>query len=339
MKNRKWTTAWTALVIVALLSGCGNETGDDTPVSVPTNVDLQPSEAPGTYADTEEELKTGEYTLWTGTYTLYYKEQVYAFTAEEKEYDASSNLILEGSIGGWDGWRLDAALNGELDIESWTRWEYDENGKVTKGYTYSSRDEIDDDAAISWVEYEYDASGNLIKETPSDAWTVEYEYDASGNLTRRATIFGWSEYEYDTSGKLIRETSGDEDGTHFWTEYEYDASGNLTIELTAANGLTEYEYDTSGNLTKIMSGIGEWIEYEYDESGNSVKVTFSNGTSIECEYAVSDNCPPVISDSISSGIWGSLYAKVMDNPVKITCYDNNDNVYSIWEWTSEIIIK
>lgn len=353
MKYSKWRMLLTALCMAAVLAGCGSETGGDTHASAPGDASQGSSAASGTDSgstetpdsempldqennvdsDIKEESKIGEYTLWSGIYTLYGGDQVHSGILEEVGYDASGEMIFEGysygltyalSNSSWDDY-VRSQWNGyDVFIPNWIKYDYDEYGNVTKSTVLSSHDIMNDDDVTEWREYEneYDAQGNLIKKTRIRTWSEwggysespkgldeYYEYDASGNLTRES-YGGWEyEYEYDASGNLIRRTDVTEGRANSSWLFEYDVSGNLTrYRLGYGSGefikTKEYEYDASGHPIRATlpqsysDADGE--EYEYDASGNLTKIKSVSGESgavsswIEFEYAASDTRPPEI---------------------------------------------
>lgn len=191
-----------------------------------------------------------------------------------------------------------------------TEYEYDENGKKTKGKVtlYS-----EDNSISSVTEYEYDVYGNEVKEIyilynddDSELYAYEseyyYEYNDDNLPLKKSCDYADNtgrsicEYEYDTNGNKVKETdnSYDADGSIISSSIcEYDADGNIIREVfdLFTVSIYEYSYDDYGNETKCVHyedgniDFYKETEYTYDSNNNVIKaVQYNEDGSVNSSY-------------------------------------------------------
>ena len=143
--------------------------------------------------------------------------------------------------------------NGNGEIESYTIYTYNKDGKFLSYEEYDGNSELKGKA-----ESAYDEKGREIENVI---------YDGNGEIYIR------SEFEYNDKDQMIKETDYDAEGeiTAYFT-YEYDSNGNnIHSENTTADGFlsmtSDKEYNDHNKLIKnhrIFYGHSEWtIVYEY----------------------------------------------------------------------------
>lgn len=165
--------------------------------------------------------------------------------------------------------------------------EYDENGNVTKSFTYS------DGSMGDGYETEYDAAGNKVKETQYEGGFLSYimTYDENGNPKDQTwyDLYGEVSYyetallEYDQTGNVEWIIwSGEEEYNTIKIQKLYDEAGNLLAVYRYGWGdslLAGYEYQQDGQIAKITSYNGDQVlqrtDYTYitTESGESYTAT------------------------------------------------------------------
>ncbi|MBS6397789.1 MAG: hypothetical protein KH452_11690 [Clostridiales bacterium] len=109
---------------------------------------------------------------------------------KEFEYDESGNLIKQ----------IDLGNNGE--VEGWTTFEYDENGKEIMTHVFNSTGDEPNTYELCQWKYEYDEEGRVIKEWKEGTEHggkyehYEYEYDEYGNVCKKKDLGMNEMYEY-----------------------------------------------------------------------------------------------------------------------------------------------
>lgn len=174
------------------------------------------------------------------------------------------------------------------DMEFYTEYEYDDEGKVVKEKVVAGD-------MSGTLEYTYDENGNQILEisrTPVGDGSIESSYDRNGNLIKRVIknekgdVESTEEYEYDDNDNKVKYVLTTDVYTDT-TEYIYEGS-NLVREVNydeeGEQAAIDYEYDGNNNLVKITESgyLGNTVtENEYDEYGNIVKTTVSSDGAVD----------------------------------------------------------
>lgn len=224
-----------------------------------------------------------------------------------EEYDAEGNLLVKYTYepiykGSWlretredgTGRVFKVIYYNEYDeLDSWTDWQYDEDGKTARGIDYDR-----DGKVTGWTERRYDENGNLIEEAVYNGdgkpkLYTETRYDKNGNeiaSTKKlyengnilketyrtdnyssnkdfwydedGVVQGWFESQYD-SDHAVKYITYDKDGTvKKWTEYKYDENGEQI-------GWRDYQYNENGERIgwRDYDGNGDLVQ-EYLENGN-----------------------------------------------------------------------
>jgi YD repeat-containing protein len=148
-------------------------------------------------------------------------------------------------------------LVGEYDYTTaTTKYEYDNNGFVSKISYYNSKGDYTSDYAA--VKYKNDARGNVIETIYLDADGANYyesvtknEYNEKNQMTRTA--------EYDLDGNLY-----DAYGYGASSNYIYDSKGNVIETRT---------YDDQGQLIADYTAI---TKYTYDVNGDIIQTAYFN---------------------------------------------------------------
>jgi YD repeat-containing protein len=207
----------------------------------------------------------------TSRYEIFYKD----FTCDSRgnitetvDYDKNGKIVEN-----WDGTafirntfndknqRIESSsydIKNQLVDESvsTTKYEYDNNGYVSKISYFDNEGEYDTDYAPI-IKYKNDARGNVIETTylsedGSNYYETitKYEYNDKNQLTRTA--------EYDLQGNLY------DSGYGASTENIYDAKGNLIESRT---------YNDQGELYDYGTAITKWV---FDMNGDNVQTSYLN---------------------------------------------------------------
>ena len=211
-------------------------------------------------------------------------------------YDYVGNLLT----------RLTAA-DAAKNLPFSEKYEYDENGQVTKAYnadnqyitnTYDARGRLisSTDYAGTPTEYTYDDLDRLLTETitieTGITATSKYDYDAAGNIIRKWTPTNavgctetWSkiEYTYDSRKNLTAVKQYDGNSLVSQTSYTYDSVGNV-LSMTAGGHTTEYTYDRYGNVLTTEDALGQTESNSYSALGKLLSKTDRNGISTSYSY-------------------------------------------------------
>lgn len=192
------------------------------------------------------------------------------------------------------------------------RWEYDDNGNLTKETCKS--------ASTSWTEWEYDSNNNLTRYSHygpgNDLKTgllclVEWEYDDNGNLTSQTATKahgqGDAYYEetrialYNTDGRVVEESIHivDAQGKEYLSskkiwEYQYDKEGRvIETNLYEFFGMDYYGDNGSGNY-RWHKGAGmtpepyltEKVQYLYEDDGTMTQTITRYTYEANADYSV-----------------------------------------------------
>ncbi|MBR3715656.1 MAG: hypothetical protein IKM18_07105 [Clostridia bacterium] len=183
--------------------------------------------------------------------------------------------------------------NHSGEYTSVIKYEYDENGNITKTTESDSRN------IENVTSYTY--KNGLLSETSK--WTVEtndnlisqYIYTNDGILD---TVIVWSSYEnaeyqityeYNEAGQLVKLTNNNF-YNEFIEEYSYDDNGRLLQSVYKggfSSATTKYEYDENGLLVKQSTNYYDgdgYITYNYDAYGNLILETNHLGANTKYSY-------------------------------------------------------
>lgn len=109
---------------------------------------------------------------------------------KEFEYDENGNLTKQTD------------LDNQGEVEGWTTFEYDENGKEIMKHVFNSAGMEPDTYELCQWKYEYDGDGRVIEEWKEGTEHggkyehYEYEYDESGNICKKKDLTLSTTYEY-----------------------------------------------------------------------------------------------------------------------------------------------
>ena len=186
-----------------------------------------------------------------------------------------------------------------------TRYEYDEQGRMTGVFTGTGND-LDRDMTVAYSVTEdgsytlmTDARGNMRKDTENHAGLtvltedigsdgtglrVSSEYDASGNKTKDIYSDGSRiSYVYDAQDRLTEKKCFDPSGSQeSVTAYTYTQFDDVqTVTYTPSQGIqvvTGYMYDTAGRKTREQVTYGSdapsVTEYVYDDRGRLSEIHY-----------------------------------------------------------------
>lgn len=243
--NKLFSVALSLVMILAVMTACSSHTHTEG-----ENWEADPTGHWKLCGECGEKTRSGEHTLndesrctVCGSEIMKWEEAVSVFT-----YDSHENIIR---MAGYDA-------DGNLRSENVNKYEYDDNGCLTKAEEYvdgqfftASEYTVRDGESIltKFTHYnedgskffnEYDIYGNV---------TVIIDYDAEGNVNLQSN----SRYTENSDGRWYRAACTEiySDGTKI--EEEYEKSGFTTSRVV---------YDADGSITSTES----W-EYTYDENG------------------------------------------------------------------------
>ena len=145
----------------------------------------------------------------------------------------------KGELVKTESYLVGAELSVGKQIE---KREYDEQGKLTKHYTYNS---LDGTSKYYLTDEQDETTGT----------SMAYGYDEFGNVT---SVSGNTE-------------EGEENSTQ--REYQY----GLLTKLASGNEQAEYEYDEKSRVTKIVLNGNTYCEYTYSETSEEVTEKNANG--------------------------------------------------------------
>lgn len=199
---------------------------------------------------------------------------------------------------------------------------YDDNGNVTQvdinnypvsspvalvdrklaHYDQSDRKASSINAGGGVTSYEYDASGNVVRITNPDNYSLAFEYDANNHVTKA----------YDQENHAVSR--------------ELDLSGKIR-SITDPNGnVTRYEYydkTRDGRLKKITDPVGRVTTYDYDVNGNTTSVTDNLGRSTTTAYDELNRPVRIVGPAYSDAVYGLI------RPVTRYAYDNLGNLTQV----------
>ncbi|MDE8731913.1 DNRLRE domain-containing protein [Eubacteriales bacterium DFI.9.88] len=232
-------------------------------------------------------------TLPDGTFTCYDTKETYVNGDLETQMtttDAKNQVSLTRTNGSGEQLEIkDLYTEGDTDKSIWTKYKYDEKGRLEKEYQ----------AKGNYKLYYYDAGdrvkeiGYYEKEDGKEKQTLKttYDYDVSGNVTKmcdytisgsKETLSRYTAYTYDKQKRLAAYAECDgpdvpsqETLDKHKVSYTYDKDGLVTdIDYAfAQDGITglRYHYDTNKWLTSISAKGGlldkTLREYTYDDFG------------------------------------------------------------------------
>ncbi len=217
-------------------------------------------------------------------------------TREEKEYDASDNLIrYKDRMGYITSFTYDA--NGNLlqkvlpngltltctyDENDYLIYSADNAGRENwftydkKGNLLSQQIKIAEDVVVE-NRYEYDDAGRMVAYVDGNGNRTAYIYDA--NFVEPTSIImadgTQKTYTYDTVGRRMSENNGKAVLQYAYNQFDY-----VTSIIDEEGNITKFVYDLACNLTKIirpkeyhenaLQGAG--IEYKYDSMQHLVGI-------------------------------------------------------------------
>jgi len=139
---------------------------------------------------------------------------------------------------------------------SWTIYEYDQDGNVTR---VLHKDDVDAEEIVQKI-FEYDEYGNEVSITNANGEKIEFTYDENSNVLSITNPLGHvRSWTYNGSGKKLTET---------------DANGNTVSSVYGLNGFLKEKLDPYGNI----------LSYSYDQSGNFISKTDKAGNTEFFEY-------------------------------------------------------
>lgn len=190
-------------------------------------------------------------------------------------------IVSGRDLGDWRRTKV-AYLDQDLNVTSFTEYQYDETGNMIRQIGYDGDGNVETTRIISyddgsWIrQKEYDEDGEL-------SFTAKAEYDENGNLVK-VTIFEddkkyWFTYQYDEQNRMIGSKDYDDEGNLSGRyQMRYDDDDHMTEQTYydkdgTVSSVNKYEYDDDGNrvLMSYYDGDGNLtVEYRYyyDEDGN-----------------------------------------------------------------------
>ncbi len=180
----------------------------------------------------------------------------------------------------------DRPLSSKDQYGNITRYEYDDNGNLTKTiYPDDSTETATYDEDTNDVLTSTDRNGLLTENTYVDGLLTQVK---TGGLVTAIYSY-YPEATYGIEGLVKQET----DAHGNITEYEYDTKGNVTKTKQIVDGVsydTTNVYDDKGQLTKTVDPEGVQTEYFYNESGAVLltKMQDKNGQNVQITRNVHD---------------------------------------------------
>lgn len=183
--------------------------------------------------------------------------------------------------------RTDLTVDGQ--VEGWTQYEYDEDGRMARGVHYSAAG-----AVQGWTSYEYNADGSRAAQfeyTADEVLTQEsaYRWDENGYTLRVADyqnsiVTGIHEYDYDSEEQLLRTAEYNAAGVALSELLmEYDEDGRLSAKTYYEKGVLRYAetYEYSAGKGRISQKIhrradGAYSVTVYDKWGIFLDETWYN---------------------------------------------------------------
>ncbi|WP_407383627.1 hypothetical protein [Ruminococcus sp.] len=194
-----------------------------------------------------------------------------ACQSNEKSAATEAATVDEAPVSIPDG-VTPISIDAEGNASGYSKEERDENGRVTRRYTYDSMGKF-----VSSIGYEFDKSGFASKEIHyAEDGSIEsqslFERNEEGLITKRTELDGSGKtvgitvkeyndhgfetviYEYDGDNKLLN-----------YKKYEYNSDDEMTkMTLYKADDTVEY------SITYDNAEDGSVIEKKYDADGNLI---------------------------------------------------------------------
>jgi CSLREA domain-containing protein len=264
-----------------------------------TDISIQTSAGPLTFARSYSSLTTGIYTDdlgfgWTHNQDVYLSIGAYdannqreitlkGRTANQYTFtqtSGSSTTIPEPGIYATltqspSAFVLtDAAQNQyEFDLTTGKLLAYSDANGHTWNYVYGTNgklERVSADGGLRYLEITYDAQGRVESVSDHTGRSVTYHYDSNGDLASFIDVLGqtWT-YEYDqVLAHLLTRVVAPDNTTVERTEYDsngrairqFDGEGNVVVELT---------YNTDGT-TDVKDGLNNVSTYTYDARGTLI---------------------------------------------------------------------
>lgn len=163
------------------------------------------------------------------------------------------------------------SLNAEGKPSSYFKNDKNENGQITRHYTYDALGVLQGSTGFEYDENGYPSQDILYDAEGNVTSRVLYEYNAAGLLTKQTNVNANGEvtavveFTYDKEGRTLSMEKSDGKGnvTSKQTN-EYDEEGNLTTFTQYKNGAVEY------SITYVYNDDGSVVEYKYDGEGNLI---------------------------------------------------------------------
>jgi YD repeat-containing protein len=317
---------------------------------------------------------------WQSTQSVQATIGVSASAITQKTFDARGNLVAEKDANG--NWtytyydKQDRRIATAKADGSYTVWEYDVLGNISKQTQYANKIQTSGTATLSATSSILPVGiapgGNtvfVITDTANDRIT-EYTYDKVGrqtgtklsNITTGTYSTTTQQYtvvtdnittktDYDALGNAIKQTDGNGNVTRSW----YNKAGQLVAKLDAEGYLTVWDRDVYGNISKEtryankvqLSGTATLdssvpVPVDVAPGGNSVYVV-RKATDDRITNIVYDKLNRVITETINNVQAGSvnattgvLTAASSTNVTTSYQYDGLNNVIQKTDATSAV---
>ncbi|WP_299589288.1 RHS repeat domain-containing protein, partial [uncultured Microbulbifer sp.] len=229
------------------------------------------------------------------------------YTAQEKQYDASGQLVA--NIRHMSAYGLPATLdipsvaaiyNSATQWDRSTRYVYNDDGQQTHSIDalgqvtetlYNSAGRIS--AVIRYadrIDPSTETVADLVRDTSKDRET-RYQYDATGRQTHTLRVFAQNGAQYAYVTESLYNGRGDQVG-----EIAYARALNLASETTADlnaaaadNRHSTLIYDAAGRRTHTVDSLGYVTETRYDDSNDSETVIrYANGITVPAASSWTD---------------------------------------------------
>ncbi|MCQ8105009.1 DUF6531 domain-containing protein [Methylomonas sp. SURF-2] len=196
------------------------------------------------------------------------------FYPAETRYNADDQITrATDAIGQWRDFAYDN--NGNAIGASLAGFDAQGNYRLLQQqvaeYDSLDRPVVQRDSAGHATRTAYDETGNAVKITNPDGYSIRFERDAVGRPTRAFDAQGNAvTTEYDLAGRPVKTT----DPNGLVSQYAYyDKTGNGRLRrLTSPDGrYTDYFYDANGNVIRSVDNGGRETLTQYDALNRPVK--------------------------------------------------------------------